>query len=87
MGMIRILKRSIAKARLKDAGYERINKRMGMRAAKYDPPVWRRVTEGDLAEKAEEASKKASLKRKIADEAKKMKRRHIHAEPVPVTEE
>ena len=42
------------------------------------------MTEGDLARKAEEASKKASLRRLIAFEEKKMRKkqhRTIHAEP------
>lgn len=114
MSMIRSLKRNIAKGRLQDAGYDRVNKRMSMTAGgshkreaeergtrgrrnsrmrsaflekrrKNDPPVWRRVTEGDLAKKAEEAVKKASLRRAIASEKKKMerkRRRPIHAEPV-----
>lgn len=116
MGMMRSLQRNIARARLTDAGYDRVNKRMSMTAGgshkreaeerghrgrkdsrkrrafldnrrKLDPPVWRRVTEGDLARKAEEASKKASLRRLIAFEGKKMRKkqhRTVHAEPKPV---
>lgn len=107
MGMMRSLKRSIAKARLKDAGYDRVNKRISVTAGgvkkrraeergrrgrlksrtrdayfqmrrKEDPPVWRRVTEGDLAKKASEASRKAWFHRNIANEAKKMQKKQAH---------
>lgn len=107
MGMMRSLKRGIAKARLAEAGYDRVNKRMSVTAEgakkrqaeernhgsrrksrtinaffqkrrEEDPPVWRRVTEGDLAKKAEEASKKVWLKRNIANEAKKMRKKQTH---------
>lgn len=102
--MARSIQRNMARQRLEDAGYERVNKRLGVtmgksrqaeasekyhrgrknsrrRAAylakmrKAFPPVWRRVTEGDLAKKAVKAFKKASLNRAMACEMKRQARR------------
>lgn len=108
MSMIRKIQREIARNRLADAGYDKVNKRLGMtgkgrasdvntmlsqrrgfrnsrmarkfatRLWKDLPPVWKRVLVGDLAEQAEQASKKASMKREIAYEKRKMERKNGH---------
>lgn len=104
MSMTRSIARNIARNRLADAGYERVNKRLSMtaqggaqharaverchrgrkssrkRAAyiamirKTDPQLWRRILYGDLAKKAVEISKKASLRRALAIQARKVHR-------------
>jgi len=105
MSMIRKMQREIARQRLMDAGYDRVNRRLGWtkegankrdaeekyhrgwktsrrRAAflrkrlEQDPPAWRRILWGDLKKKAVEAEKKASLKRAIESEKKKMQKKH-----------
>ncbi len=41
---------------------------------KDDPQIWRRILYGDLAKKAEEISKKASIRRALAIQARKVHR-------------
>ena len=99
MSMRRTIARNIARERLKDAGYERVNRRMSMSTGgrrrlklarkimsgrkrrwyiqyrlHMDPPVWRRVFDGDLEKEAVKAWKKASLRRELANQARKVHR-------------
>lgn len=105
MSMIRKMQREIARQRLTDSGYDRVNRRLDWtkegrnkrdaeekyhrgwktsrrRAAflrkrrEQDPPVWRRILWGDLEKKAVMAGKRASLKRAIESERKKMQGKH-----------
>lgn len=92
--MIRSIRRNIARNRMKDMGFDRVNRRMGIRNGikgnrllrrqvrngmktpaardrlagylKAHPPVWKRVLEGDLRERAVAAEKAESRKRKMA---------------------
>ena len=99
MSMRSTIARNIARERLKDAGYERVNRRMSMSTGgrrqlkltkktmssgkrrwyiqarlHLDPPVWRRVFDGDLEKEAVKAWKKASLRRGLANQARKVHR-------------
>lgn len=104
MSMTRTIARNIARNRLMDAGYERVNKRLSMTAGggakhaqiverthrgrknsrrraayiaairKDDPQIWRRILFGDLAKKAVEISKKASFKRALENQARKVRK-------------
>ena len=99
MSMRRTIARNIARERLKDAGYERVNRRMNMSTGgrrrlkltkktmssgkrrwyiqarlHLDPPVCRRVFDGDLEKEAVKAWKKASFHRGLASQARKVHR-------------